>query len=144
MENKFINKFEAHSFSIRSLIVWRDTLWSSSGDNTIKQWNSNGKCIKTLKGQSSELVLFLFVWKDMLHGASTDDTIHVWNFEGECLRILKGHTDWVKSLTSWRDFLISGSYDKTVVVWNDNGECITLWDTGSQVLDVTSWKGQLC
>ena len=30
--------FEGHSRSVRTLLVWNDSLYSGSEDNTIKQW----------------------------------------------------------------------------------------------------------
>lgn len=147
-----IRKWNGNNGTFYHLVVWCDGLWSASGE-TIKRWNANGKCIKTLKGHSRS-VRYLLVWKELLCSASCDKTIRVWNSNGKCLRILKGHTDWVHCLTSWKDFLVSGSFDTTIRVWNENGECITRWNNGeyvtqwdngeSRVDSMRVWNGMLC
>src|SRR6185503_11328578 len=96
--------------TVRCLIVWKDSLWSGSGDGTIKQWNAHGHCINTLQGHSG-VVYCLLVWRDFLYSSSLDTTIRVWNSKGECVRVLQGHTGKVLELAVWRDSIVSCAWN---------------------------------
>jgi WD40 repeat protein len=69
--------------------ILKDSLISSSGDSTAKQWNiTNGQIIQIFLG----LVRF-------------------------SLFISVGHTDSVASISVLEDFLFSGGYDSSVIQW---------------------------
>src|SRR5690242_7597157 len=93
---KYIRKLDSDG---NRLIGYKDCLWSAVGDpGIIKQWNSDGKCIRTLEGHTS-WINSLFIWRDCLYSASWDSTIRVWSIiTGQCVRQLVGHTDWVCAL----------------------------------------------
>lgn len=115
--------------------------WRKPG--IIKQWNCEGKCIRTLEGHKGKIVS-LFIWRDCLYSGSMDGIL-VWSIiTGQCVRKLIGHNGRVYALTEWRGYLISGSYDKTFRVWNDNGECGHIWNTGLTAFCMTVWKDFLC
>jgi WD40 repeat protein len=96
---------------------------SGSDDNTIKIWNTEGECIKTLEGHS-ECVNSVAIDGDRIVSGSDDNTIKIWNTEGECIKTLEGHSEYVNSVAIDGDRIVSGSDDHTIKIWNTEGECI--------------------
>src|SRR5438046_2621417 len=103
----YLRKLDGHGFPAH-LSVFIDCLWSDKQlTGIIKQWNSDGKCIRTLLGHSSR-IMCLFVWKDNLYSASYDGTISIWNTgTGQHVKQLIGHSAAVNALTEWRGSIIS-------------------------------------
>ena len=107
-------------FMHRALAVGLDgTLYSASWDKTIKVWNADGTCVRTLKGHTKWGSALAVAPDGTLYWGSDDKTIKVWNTaDGKLLKTLKGHTDPVQSLALGPDgTLYSGSKDKTIKVW---------------------------
>src|SRR5256885_3750587 len=115
--SRYINIFKGHTDRVRWLVVWKDYLWSSSKDETIKQWNASGHCINTLEGHTG-YVICLLGWKDFLYSVEDGGTIRVWNLEGECVREIQGSklTSY-HGLSIWRDSLVHCSAN-TVQMFN--------------------------
>ena len=91
---------------------------SGSTDNTIKIWNTEGECIKTLEGHSS-WVESVAIDGDRIVSGSWDNTIKIWDMNtGKCLKTLKRHRDWVNSVAIEGDRIVSGSDDETIKIWN--------------------------
>lgn len=51
---------------------------SGSRDNTIKIWNRNGECLKTLTGHSGTILSLAETSDGKLVSASRDKTIKIW------------------------------------------------------------------
>lgn len=126
--------FCGHSSFVYSVVFSPDgqTLASSSGDKTIKLWNTHtGKVIRTLKTQADGLnsveghsaavnsVVFSSDGQTLASG-SVDKTIKLWQLDtGKVNRTLKGHSDVVTSVTFSPNGLtiVSGSWDRTIKIW---------------------------
>ena len=108
----------------------RDTqnclLASGSDDNTIKLWNHQGECLKTLQGHTDWVYSVAFNPKlNSLASGSRDRTVKIWDCRtGECLHTLTAHEDRVKSVTfnSSGNILASASDDKTIKIWDINNQ----------------------
>src|SRR4051794_19705200 len=96
----FIRKFDnsGHPLGNR-IIVHKDWLWSAGGlPAVIKQWNCEGKCIRTLEDTTGGIESLLG-WRDCLYSGSDDNSILVWSIiTGECVRKLIGHDNTVYAL----------------------------------------------
>src|SRR5690348_3122546 len=103
----YIRKLDSNGYR---LIVYKDCLWSAKAfGKGIKQWNCEGKCIRTLRGPTYHITS-LFIWRDCLYAGYEGNIIIVWNIiTGQCVRQLIGHNGYVSALTEWRGSLISGS-----------------------------------
>lgn len=113
-----------HTKPIFSLTVYGKTLFSSSGDYTIKiwDWQAQKKLIRTLEGHSFWIkALCLTPDGKTLFSGSGDYTIKIWDWQkGELIRTLEGHSLGVNCLIISPDgkTLISASNDTTIKVWN--------------------------
>ena len=76
-------------------------LASSSGDYTIKIWNTdNATLIRTLTGHSDAVTSLVFLPNGYLASGSWDNTIKIWNVSiGSLFQTLEGHTKEVFALT---------------------------------------------
>ncbi|MDY6896756.1 MAG: CHAT domain-containing protein [Cyanobacteriota bacterium] len=104
-------------------------LASGSDDNTIKIWNHQGECLKTLRGHEAWVYSVKFSpQRKLLASGSRDNTIKLWNWQtGECLDTLVGHENRVKSIDFNSDgsILASASDDTTIKIWNvNNRSCL--------------------
>jgi hypothetical protein len=109
-----------HTGCVNALALAPDgTLYSGSGDNTIKMWNTiQGTCFKTLEGHTNSVWSLALAPDGTLYSDSSDMTIKVWKADGTCVRTLTGHTGSVCALVVSPDGkLYSGSCDKTIKVW---------------------------
>jgi WD40 repeat protein len=91
-----IRILQGHAKPVRAIILSQDsrTLFSGSGDKTIKVWDLNsGECLRTLEGHS-DCVNAVALSKDgcILVSGSRDNTIKIWDLNsGSCMRTLEGH-----------------------------------------------------
>eukprot|EP00761_Pharyngomonas_kirbyi_P001281 gb/GECH01001284.1/.p1 GENE.gb/GECH01001284.1/~~gb/GECH01001284.1/.p1 ORF type:complete len:577 (+),score=104.02 gb/GECH01001284.1/:1-1731(+) len=96
-------------------------LFSASGDQTIKSWDTNdGQLLDTLTGHTS-MVFGLCEYKDTLLSTSHDKTVRMWDPKTrKCLQVMGSpHSGYVYCLTPFRDeYIASGSNDKTVKIWD--------------------------
>lgn len=105
---------------------------SVSPFGTLREWKlKNGRCVKTIKGQSSTIrsVAFHQNWPCAFSG-NIDKTIRVWTLNNwQNTLTLEGHTDSLSAITLSPDgrFLVSGSEDKTLRLWElPTGRCIRI------------------
>ncbi len=113
-----------HSANVVSLAISPDgqTLFSGSGDKTIKIWQlSSGQELRTLTGHHSG-VTALAISPDgqTLVSGSADSTIKIWQLStGQELHTLRGHSSYVDSLAISPDgqTLVSGSNDNAIKIW---------------------------
>lgn len=96
---------------------------SSSGDNTIKIWDSaRGLVLKTLYGHSDSVRCTIFSPDNKyLVSASGDGTIKIWEITTwENTHTICAHKDSVRSIVFSKDgnYLISASVDKTIKIWD--------------------------
>ena len=97
-------------------------LASGSDDNTIKLWNHQGECPKTLRGHQAWVYSVAFSpLEEILASGSRDNTVKLWDCQtGECLHTLVGHEYRVKSVTfnPHGTVLASASDDTTIKIWD--------------------------
>ena len=80
-----------HSGSIASLVIMDEWIVSGSDDNSIKIWDREGSCLRTLEGHSGT-VASLAIMDEWIVSGSDDETVKIWDREGNCLRTLEGHS----------------------------------------------------
>jgi len=111
-------------------------LASGSDDNTIKIWNHQGECLKTLRGHEAWVYSVAFSPQgEILASGSGDNTIKLWDWQvGQCLHTLVGHEKRVKSINFNSDgrILVSTSDDKTIKIWDVNNRSCLKTFTGHQ------------
>ncbi|MEL7244798.1 MAG: CHAT domain-containing protein [Cyanobacteria bacterium J06573_2] len=114
-------------------------LASGSDDNTIKIWNHQGQCLKTLIEHQDWVYSVAFTQGETLASCSRDNTIKIWNcLSGRCLYTFAGHQKTVKSISfnPDGDILASASDDKTVKIWDVNtGKCLQTCEGHQDRLD---------
>lgn len=131
---KLTGHLDGHTNAIRSLIIYRDHLISSSEDMTITIWNlRTQKYQLALRGHKASVTSLYAGWVDTGSGAveviisgSDDGSIKVWSFKtGNCLKTLDGHSMGITSLQVAFDLVIAGSRDQAVRVWDlTQGTCL--------------------
>ncbi|NJM20963.1 MAG: CHAT domain-containing protein [Richelia sp. SM1_7_0] len=111
-------------------------LASGSDDNTIKLWNPNGECLKTLQGHTDWVYSVAFNPQvNILASGSRDRNIKIWDYRtGECLYTLVGHEGRIKSVSfnSNGTLLATASDDKTIKIWDVNNQTCLRTLTGHQ------------
>ena len=76
-------------------ILGPDRIVSGSDDKTVKIWNTDGECLKTLEGHSNYVFSVAILGPDRIVSGSQDKTVKIWNTDGECLKTLEGHSNYV-------------------------------------------------
>ena len=71
--------------------VWESHLVSGSMNGTIKLWDAEGMCLRTIEAHGLGSVLALAVWEGYLVSGSYDKTIRFWDTEGTCVRSIEAH-----------------------------------------------------
>lgn len=98
-------------------------LLTTSGGNTIKLWDRDGKLLKSIPAESDGVERIRIAWSPdgKILAATSRYTIKLLKLEGKSLTLLttlKGHTDIVKSIGWSSDGrLVSTSADGTVKLW---------------------------
>ncbi len=122
--------FHGHNEMVYSLAVIGQTLFSGSGDCTIKAWDiKTGKCIATFEGHENSVYSLAVIGQTLFSG-SADNTIKAWNIKtGECIATFHGHHGSVNSLPVVEETLFSGSDDETIKAWDvKTGKCIATFE----------------
>lgn len=117
---------ECHEGLIFSLVLSNDgkTLFSSSGDQTIRAWNATTGEFKFALTGHTDLVLSLAITSSdrFLISGSADKTIRIWDLNNLSSKpqIITAHENWVTALAITLDekYLASGSKDETVKLWD--------------------------
>ena len=115
----------SHNDGVSCLALNSTTLFSGSGDNTIKEWDvQSGECRRTMTAHSG-CVWCLALNRTTLLSGSWDNTIKEWDVQsGECRRTMTGHTSSVMCLALNSTTLFSGSQDKSIKEWDvQSGGC---------------------
>lgn len=116
---------EGHQSPVQSVTFSPDgqLIASSSEDNTVKLWSSNGNLIKTLYGHTNIVTQVTFS-PDGQFLASVDGNSQVilWSKNATLLNTFKGHTDAIYDVQFSPDgkTLASVSHDGKVIFWNLN------------------------
>jgi len=93
-----LKKLTGHRDFVHDLLLHTDrqTLLSSSADNTMRIWNiQNGSCIRILRGNGN-FCCYGMVWfnNNIVGGVYENGEIKLWNvYSGECVRTLQGQPD---------------------------------------------------
>lgn len=108
-----------HTAFVFALLIHADTLFSGSGDKSIKHWNlTSFEFLKTFLGHQS-LVYTLDAASTSLYSGDSLGVIKTWDIEtGIESNSLIGHDKIVSVLKVWNGDFFSGSYDTTVKRWN--------------------------
>ena len=90
-----LKTLEGHSGTVYSVaILGRDRI--VSGGNTVKIWNTDGKCLKTLKTFDYGVFSAIFC-PDRIVSGSEDNTAKM-EYGWRVPKTLKGHSEWVCSV----------------------------------------------
>lgn len=91
---------------------------SGSADKTIRVWDENYVCVKTITTPSYIRGLSVVPEVGFL-SCGSECALQLWSYDGELLYDLRGHKDTVYSATSLPSGeLVSSSEDCSVIVWN--------------------------
>ncbi len=113
-----------------------NSIATSSGDKTVKLWDSGGKLFRTLEGHTDAVNSVQFSSDELLlYSAGNDQTINVWNRNGIRIMTLLGHSKVINGLSVNDTTLASGSSDGRVILWNQNRDFYTLDGMISQACD---------
>jgi WD40 repeat protein len=118
-------------------------LASSSSDGTIKIWDKNYSCLKTIIDHEGP-VFSLIQMSNIMASSSATGTIKLWNLDTMgYIATLTGHTKCVNFLHNLgNDMLASASDDKTVKIWKicgtDSNLVTTLDGHEKSVMCITS------
>lgn len=136
-----------HENGVTALALLDDgrTVISSSGDTTLKFWDSSdGTCLATtLFGHSSYLTCLALlpslqqseeeVQHQLAVSGSYDNTLIIWDMiERRHIKTLTGHTEGVMSVACLtHNKIVSGSDDKSIRLWDIvNGACLSVMNNG--------------
>lgn len=143
------NRLEGHTDWVSS-VSWSPNgkvIASASKDNSVKIWNADGTCQKTLSEHTAGV--YSVSWSpdgQKLASASQDKTIKLWTREGVLLKTLIGHQDRVSSVSFSPngELIASASWDKTVKLWKTDGTLLKTLKNSDRILGVSfSPDGQL-
>lgn len=105
------------------------TIISTSSDNTLKLWQTNGKLINTFTGHT-DIVLDAVFSPDgkLIVSASRDGKIKFWNIQGKLLKTIAKHQGSVEKLAFSPEgkIIASASGDTTVRLWSNDGESLNI------------------
>ena len=115
----------------------KDRFATAGKDNSVKIWNMDTDCLKTMTGHKDVVRSLLAQNEQNLISAADDSVIKIWNVEsGECVDTLTAHESYVISLLKWdENMFLSGSADKTIKIWrfNERKEVATLEGHGGGI-----------
>ncbi len=132
-DNSLLSKFKnAHDNYVWCLAYLNingvNTLFSGSGDKTIKLWNINNfkplKTIKAHEGCIRSLITVSIGKENFLISGGDDFYIKIWDsVKGDHLNTFVGHQNIVyvlknTSINNKSEVLISGSRDRSIKIWN--------------------------
>lgn len=126
---KCLNTLVGHKRPITNVIELKkeDILVSSSWDCSIKLWNRNGKCLKTI--QEDKEISTIIELKDGNIAGGIGNDIKIWDLSGKCLKTFKGHKDHAAEIIELHDAnLASIAFFDTLIIWNRNGKCLRVID----------------
>jgi WD40 repeat protein len=138
-----------HREQITGLIQMDNNILAScSKDNTIKLWDSDFTCVKTIWGYHNDkyklgINCITQLYDGRLAAGNSYNRIQIWEPSNEDSVLLEGHTGKILSIVQlFNTDLISASTDGTIRVWNvENNECVTVKNVGVDLS--TCWMNQL-
>lgn len=112
-------------------------LFSGANDRTVKAWNYNGECVKTLTGHTTmvlSVVNLNIPNKTILASGCWNRHIKIWDVDqGICIKTMSEHTSGIQCMIKLNKIysisnnilLASGSNDCTIKLWDvDSGICL--------------------
>ncbi|KAI3655965.1 hypothetical protein MP638_003455 [Amoeboaphelidium occidentale] len=127
-----------HTDTIGCLIVDGDTLFSGSGDLSIRHWNLTDLfCLKILFGHTEPVAAFALGDSSLFSG-DYDGIVLRWNVSiGVSSAKYAGHADIIQSIQYVEGLVLSGSYDSTIRIWStESNQNIKTLNTISSILSI--------
>lgn len=120
------NRLEGHGDFVTQVSFSPDgrLLASSSFDNTVKIWRSNGSLLHTLKGHNDKATSLSFSPNGkLLASAGGEGNIMLWRIDGNLLKTFNGQSGWINSISFSPDsqILATAGEDKTIKLWRLDG-----------------------
>lgn len=123
-----LKEVKGHEEFIRCLLKVSDTTFASgSYDHTIKIWDDELNCIKTIRGSTCMVVTLINVEESLWASGTGDGNIFFWDLNNHNypLFLLQGHkfATWCLEKLDNKN-IVSGSGDGTIRIWNyDKKKC---------------------
>lgn len=116
-----VGLYRSHASISRTLLVDKNILFLSGGDNAIRLWDlSTMTEMRTLPGHT-DTVCAMIKHEHRLFSCSFDGTIRAWDAASfEEISRLRGHTGPINSLATSSGVLFSASSDEFIRVWDLN------------------------
>eukprot|EP00462_Mataza_sp_D1_P009280 CAMPEP_0175157216 /NCGR_PEP_ID=MMETSP0087-20121206/22073_1 /TAXON_ID=136419 /ORGANISM="Unknown Unknown, Strain D1" /LENGTH=406 /DNA_ID=CAMNT_0016444789 /DNA_START=19 /DNA_END=1236 /DNA_ORIENTATION=- len=133
--------YRGHKGRINSLAIDGDVVFSSATDETIKQWNLDGRMLQTFN--ASHAVERIKVVGQRLFVCTFDALCREWALAtGECLQLYAGHCDIVTDVACSKSVVYTSSVDKTVIAFNsDTGAILYTFSQHSDVVSCLALTG---
>ena len=100
---------------------------SAAFDKTLKLWDLEGYCLRTLLGHEDAVLSCAFSPDgSRILSAAFDSTLKLWDLEGNCIQTMQGHEDEVQScaFSPNGSRILSAAFDKTLKLWDLKGNCL--------------------
>jgi len=123
------NRLSGHTSEVNE-VIWHEatqTIFSASSNGTIKQWQPNGKLIKNIVTNKSEIKTIAVSRNgDLIVSGSDDKLVKLWRSDGTLLQTFPGHKGKIYSVAidSENDLIVSASSDRTVKIWHPSGRLL--------------------
>jgi len=110
--------YQGYNGPVRALVVYRNAIYFSDGNNVRAQSIETGNCLHTMTGHSKP-VFSLLRQRELLISGSADCTAIIRNITTAVpICVLQAHTAVVKCMSLNGAFLYTGSSDKLVLAWD--------------------------
>jgi len=125
-----LNGHDGSVFCLTTFIIKIDETYLCSGsiDKTIKMWDKDGKCVRTMVGHEQAVRCLATTRNEILYSGSWDGSIMKWNKYGIRVNTLRGHNGSVRCLAydQNQNQLFSGGRDNKIRIWDQNDNCVQI------------------
>jgi WD40 repeat protein len=115
---RVVNTMNGHGDLVNCLLGVGTNVWSSSSDQTVRVWNRNGSCLRTIQ-TSNRVMSMCLVGADVWFGFR-DAKIQIWAKDNPQMKkeLETKHKDLVSDMIVVANTVWSSSWDRTLCVWN--------------------------